>query len=215
MDRPSDSDAPKSEVFNATTHLVGSVLAVAGLAWLVVRGIGSRDPWKLGSFAVYGSVLVALYVFSTLYHVLSGRAKRVFQKLDHVSIYLLIAGTYTPFAVVSLRGPWGWSLLAVVWSLAAFGIAQELLLERRRRWLSVSLYLAMGWLAVLVFFPMLQALGPVAMAWLFAGGLSYTAGVWFYVAGERRASAYGHGVFHLLVVGGSVAHYLVIARWLA
>jgi hemolysin III len=202
------------EAFNAASHLFGSVLAVVGFVFLVARGIVSGDPWKIGSFAVYGSMLVALYVFSTLFHFQRGPRKRIFRKLDHLAIYLLIAGTYTPFAVVTLRGPWGWSLLAVVWTLAAVGIVQELALARRRRAISIALYLTMGWLAVVVFFPMLHAVGPVAMAWLFAGGILYTVGVFFYVMGERRFP-WGHGVFHVLVVGGSIAHFVVIARWLA
>jgi hemolysin III len=201
------------QIFNSTTHMFGTALAVAALVVLLWRGIASRDPWKLGSFAVYGAMLVALYVFSTLYHVLSGPAKRVFRKLDHLSIYLLIAGTYTPFALVTLRRRWGWPLLAVVWALAAVGIAQEFLFRERRRWLSVSLYLGMGWLAVAVFVPMLRAIGPAGMAWLLTGGLLYTAGVFFYVVDERLA--HSHGVFHLFVVGGSIAHFLVVVRYVA
>lgn len=201
------------EIFNSVTHMLGTGLAVGGLVVLLWRGLASRDPWKLGSFAVYGAMLVALYAFSTLYHVLSGPAKRVFRKLDHLSIYLLIAGTYTPFALVTLRGRWGWPLLAVVWSLAAVGIAQEFLFRNRVRWLSISLYLGMGWLAVAVFVPMLHAIGPAGMAWLLAGGLLYTAGVFFYVVDERLA--HSHGVFHLFVVGGSIAHFLVIVRYVA
>lgn len=203
----------RHEIFNSVTHMAGSLLALAGLVYLVVRGVASRDAWRLGSFVVYGSMLLALYVFSTLYHVVSGRSKRVFRKLDHLSIYLLIAGTYTPFALVSLRGRGGWTLLAVVWSLAAVGIAQEFLFSKRRRWLSISLYLGMGWLALTVFVPMLRAIGPIGMAWLFAGGMLYTVGVFFYVVDEKYA--HSHGVFHLFVIGGSVAHFLVIARYLA
>lgn len=201
------------EIFNSVTHMAGSILALAGLVFLVVRGVQSGDPWKLGSFAVYGAMLVALYIFSTLYHVLAGPAKRIFRKLDHVSIYLLIAGTYTPFALVSLRGPWGWSLLGTVWALALIGILQEFLLPRRLEWLSLSLYLGMGWLAVAAFFPMLRAIGPAGMAWLAVGGALYTVGVFFYVVDRRLA--HSHGVFHLFVIGGSVAHFFVVARYVA
>jgi hemolysin III len=203
----------EGEIFNGATHLVGALLALAGLILLVVRGVESRDPWKIGSFAVYGGMLLALYVVSTLYHVVSGRAKRVFRKLDHLTIYLVIAGTYTPFALVSLRGPWGWGLLASVWSLAAIGIAQEFLLPRRREWLSLSLYLGMGWLAVAVFFPILHAIGPRGMALLVVGGLLYTVGVFFYVLDARMR--HSHGVFHLFVVGGSVAHFIAVLRYVA
>ena len=201
------------EIFNGATHLAGALLAFAGLLFLIFRGIRSGDPWKLGSFVVYGGMLLALYVISTLYHVVTGRAKRVFRKLDHLSIYLTIAGTYTPFAVVSLRGPWGWSLLAAVWTLALIGIAQEFLLPRRIEWVSLSLYLGMGWLAVAVFFPMLRAIGPRGMALLVVGGLLYTVGVFFYVLEGRMR--HSHGVFHLFVVGGSVAHYIVFVRYVA
>ena len=200
-------------MLNSATHLAGAVLAFAGLVFLLVRGIRSGDPWKLGSFAVYGGMLLALYVVSTLYHVVTGRAKRVFRKLDHLSIYLTIAGTYTPFALVSLRGPWGWSLLAAVWTLALVGTAQEFLLPRRIEWVSLSLYLGMGWLAVAVFFPMLRAIGPRGMALLVVGGLLYTAGVFFYVLEGRMR--HSHGVFHLFVVGGSAAHFIAIVRYVA
>jgi hemolysin III len=203
----------EGEIFNGATHLAGAVLAAAGLVFLVVRGVESRDPWKLGSFTVYGGMLLSLYVFSTLYHVVTGRAKRVFRKLDHLSIYLTIAGTYTPFAVVSLRGPWGFGLLAAVWTLAFVGIAQEFLLPRRIEWVSLSLYLGMGWLAVAVFFPMLRAIGPRGMALVAVGGLLYTAGVFFYVLDGRMR--HSHGVFHLFVVGGSVAHFIAVIRYVA
>lgn len=203
----------RGEIFNSVTHLVGSLFAVAGLAVLVVVGIRSGDPWKIGSFAVYGATLVALYLFSTLYHSLDGVAKRVFRKLDHTSIYVLIAGTYTPFSLVSLRGPWGYALFAVVWALASVGVLQEFLLKKRIEALSVSLYLLMGWLALAVFFPLRQAIGSAAMAWLFAGGVLYTTGVFFYLVDEKYA--HSHGVFHLFVLGGSALHFFVVLRFVS
>jgi hemolysin III len=203
----------RGEIFNSVSHLAGSVFAVAGLAVLLVTAIHSGDGWKITSFAVYGVTLVALYLFSTLYHGLSGRSKRIFRKLDHTSIYVLIAGTYTPFALVSLRGLTGYVLLGIVWALAAAGILQEFLLTRRIRALSVSLYLLMGWLALAVFLPLLRAIGPAGMTLLVAGGLLYTIGVFFYLVDEKYA--HSHGVFHLFVLGGSILHFLVVLLFVA
>ncbi len=203
----------RAEIFNSVTHIVGSFFAAAGLVVLLAAGVRTGDPWKIGSFAVYGAALVALYLFSTLYHSLDGRPKRVFRKLDHTSIYVLIAGTYTPFALVALRGPVGYGLLGAVWTLAAVGILQEFLLRRRIEALSVSLYLFMGWLAVVAFVPLLHAIGWAGMAWLLGGGVLYTTGVFFYLVDEKYA--HSHGVFHLFVLGGSVLHFLVVLRFLA
>ncbi|HKB71865.1 MAG TPA: hemolysin III family protein [Thermoanaerobaculia bacterium] len=203
----------REEIFNSATHLAGSVFAVAGLAALVSTAARGGDPWKIASFALYGVSMVALYLFSTLYHALSGPAKRVFRKLDHTSIYVLIAGTYAPFALVSLRRAGGGWLLAAVWALAAAGIAQEFLLPRRIRALSVSLYLFMGWLAAAFFFPLERAIGPRGIGWLLAGGLLYTAGVVFYLVDEKYA--HSHGVFHLFVLGGSVLHFVAVLFYVA
>src|SRR3990167_1040389 len=136
------------ERFNSISHLVGAGLAVAGSAALIVPAGFVGDPWKIVSFSVYGAMLVALYVFSTLYHAVRGGAKKVLRKFDHCSIYMLIAGTYTPFGLVSLRGPWGWSLLGAVWGLALLGIAQEIWWARGARVLSLVIYVLMGWLAL-------------------------------------------------------------------
>jgi hemolysin III len=203
----------RGEILNSVTHLIGSIFALVGLVGLLVVAIPTGDPWKIGSFAVYGVALVELYLVSTLYHAVRGRAKRIFRRLDHTSIYVLIAGTYTPFALVSLRGRWGFPLLASVWTLAAIGILQEFLLPRRIRGLSVSLYLLMGWLAAAVFFPLRDAIGPAGMAWLVAGGLLYTTGVFFYLADEKYA--HSHGVFHLFVLAGSVLHFFVVLLYVA
>lgn len=203
----------RGEIFNSITHMAGSVFAVGGLALLVVTAAHSGDPWKIASFTVYGAALVALYLFSTLYHSVSGDAKRIFRKLDHTSIYVLIAGTYTPFALVSLRGAWGYSLFSVVWALAAIGIAKEFLAKQRHRGLSVLLYVGMGWLALVAFAPLLRAIGPAGMIWLSAGGILYTVGVLFYIFDEKYA--HSHGVFHLFVLGGSVLHFVVVIRFVA
>lgn len=203
----------RGEIFNSVTHLVGSVLAAAGLVTLVWIGVREGDPWKIGSFTIYGVSLVALYLFSTLYHSLKGRAKAFFRKLDHTSIYVLIAGTYTPFALNPLRGSLGYGLLAVVWALAALGILQEFVTRHRRRALSISLYVLMGWLALAVVSPLARAIGLWGLALLLCGGMLYTAGIVFYVLDEKMA--HSHGIFHLFVLGGSVAHFLVVFFYVA
>lgn len=196
------------ERFNSISHLVGAALAVAGTAVLVVLAARVGDPWKIVSFSIYGAMLVALYVFSTLYHSLRGRAKHVLRKFDHCSIYLLIAGSYTPFALVSLRGPWGWSLLGAVWTLALLGIAQEIWLAKGRRVLSLVIYVVMGWLALVAVSPLWLALKPAGFAWLVAGGVLYTAGIAFYATDHKLR--HGHGVWHLFVLGGSACHFFTV-----
>ena len=160
------------ERFNAVTHLVGAVLAVGGTVLLVVKAASAGDPWKLVSVSIYGATLVVLYCASALYHGLQGRAKNVLRELDHQSIYLLIAGSYTPFCLVTLRGPWGWSLFGTVWGLALFGILQDLRPNSGARILSVVIYVVMGWVIVVALVPLLQALGPGGFALLLAGGSS-------------------------------------------
>lgn len=196
------------EKFNTLSHLAGAVLALAGTAALIVRAAQDGDPWKLASVSIYGTTLVLLYSVSTLYHGLHGRAKAILRKLDHYSIYLLIAGTYTPFCLVTLRGPWGWSLLGVVWGLAVLGILQELRPGNGARILSVAIYLAMGWAALAALAPLLQALGLAGFAWLAAGGALYTAGIVFYALDTRLRHA--HGIWHLFVIAGSATHYVAV-----
>jgi hemolysin III len=196
------------ERFNSISHLAGAALAVAGTAVLVVSAAQVGDPWKIVSFSIYGAMLVAMYVFSTLYHSVRGRAKNVLRKFDHCAIYLLIAGSYTPFALVSLRGPWGWSLLGSVWTLAVLGIVQEVWLAKGGRVLSLIIYVVMGWLALVAISPLWQALEPAGFAWLVTGGALYTVGMLFYAAdGKCR---HGHGVWHLFVLGGSACHFFTV-----
>ena len=202
------------ERFNSVTHLVGTVLSVAGLATLVTMASLERDPYKIVSFAVYGAMLLTLYAISTLYHwVRSPRLKAVLQKCDHSAIYLLIAGSYTPFTLVTLRGPWGWSLFGVSWGLAALGIVQELTLGRRTRSVSMVIYVMMGWLALVAIRPLVTALPPAGTAWLLAGGLIYSAGIYFFINDERIR--HGHGIWHLFVLGGSLCQFVSIARYVA
>jgi hemolysin III len=196
------------ERFNGLTHLAGSALAVAGAVTLVASAARAGDPWRIVAVSIFGLMLVLLYAVSTLYHSVRGRAKRVFRKLDHCAIYLLIAGTYTPFALVSLRGAWGWSLFGVVWGLAALGIAQEFMLGKGARPVSLALYVVMGWLGLVASGPLLGSLGHDGFAWLAAGGLVYTSGVVFYLYDEKWRHA--HGIWHLFVLGGSAAHWVTV-----
>lgn len=199
------------EKFNALTHLVGAVLALAGAVVLIVLAALDGDPWKVVSVSIYGVTLVLLYSFSTIYHSLRGRAKNVLRQLDHHSIYLLIAGSYTPFCLVTLRGPWGWSLFGVVWGLAALGSLQELRPKSGARILSVAIYVVMGWVALVALVPLLRALGPAGFTWIAVGGLLYTIGIVFYALDTRVAHA--HGVWHLFVLAGSATHYLAILHF--
>ncbi|HRL76264.1 MAG TPA: hemolysin III family protein [Candidatus Accumulibacter phosphatis] len=196
------------ERLNAWTHLVGAVLALVGGIVLIVLAARTGDPWKIVSVSIYGATLVLLYSFSTLYHSFRGRAKDVFQKLDHQSIYLLIAGSYTPFCLVTLRGPWGWSLFAVVWGLAIVGSVQEFWLKSEARVLSVVIYVVMGWAVLAALLPLLRALGTAGFVWLAAGGVAYTVGIIFYALDSRLRHA--HGIWHLFVLAGSAAQYVAI-----
>ena len=200
-----------TERLNALTHGTGALLALAGATVLVVLAAFTGDPWRIVSLSVYGTMLVALYTASALYHAARGRARTVLQKMDHSAIYLLIAGMYTPFLLGPLRGPWGWSLFGVVWGLAVIGIVQDCWQFDRRRILSMILYPVMGWLAVVAVVPLTRALPPPALGWLVAGGLCYTLGIAFYAVDRRWPSA--HVVWHLFVLGGSVCHFVAIARY--
>ena len=195
------------EKFNALTHLAGAVLALAGAVVLIVLAALDGDPRKVVSVSIYGVTLVLLYTFSTLYHSLRGRAKNVLREMDHQSIYLLIAGSYTPFCLVTLRGPWGWSLLVAIWSLALGGIFLRLKLRGRRHGLVVATYIAMGWLVVVATQPMLAAVAPGGLALLAAGGIVYTAGVAFY---KWKRLRYHHAIWHGFVMAGSACHFFAV-----
>jgi hemolysin III len=201
------------ERFNSYSHLAGAILAVTGAAILVTLGALKADPWRIVSFSIYGATLCALYIASTLYHSTRGRAKDVLRKVDHCAIYLIIAGTYTPFALVTLNGPWGWTLFGAVWGLAVLGIVQELWIARGHRILSVVIYLLMGWLALVAVVPLIQALSWKGLAWLVVGGLAYTGGLVFYAYDKRFR--YWHGIWHLFVLAGSAAHYTAIVLFVA
>ncbi|MEO6147757.1 MAG: hemolysin III family protein [Sulfuriferula sp.] len=203
----------QGERFNSYSHLLGAVLAAGGAVVLIVLAAGQGNPWKIVSFSVYGTMLLLLYLFSTLYHSLRGRAKDVFRKLDHYAIYLLIAGTYTPFTLVTLRGAWRWSLFGVIWGMAVLGIVVDSLPWGKRRILPVVIYLAMGWLALIALKPLLNALPHAGFAWLLAGGVFYTVGVVFFAL--ERWIKHGHGIWHLFVLAGSACHYFAILFYVA
>ena len=201
------------ERFNGLTHLSGAFLALGGAVVLIVIGALKGDPWRIVSFSIYGATLFFLYLSSTLYHSTRGHAKDVFRKLDHAAIYLLIAGTYTPFTLVSLIGPWGWSLFGVVWGLALLGIAQEIWFAKGARNLSLAIYLLMGWVALVAVVPLVRALSWPGFALMLAGGAVYTIGIVFYLFDERFR--HFHGIWHLFVLAGSALHYVAILLYVA
>ena len=202
------------ERFNSISHLVGAVLAAIGGVVLIVVAALTGDVWKIISCSVYAAMLLTLYITSSLYHsVRSSKTKTLLQRLDHCAIYLLIAGTYTPFMLVTMRGPWGWSLLGVVWGLAVIGIVQEYLYAKGARILSLVIYVLMGWLIVVGIKPLLAALEWNGFLWLAAGGLCYTGGIGFYATDHKLR--HGHGIWHLFVLAGSICHFVAILFYVA
>ena len=206
------------EKFNTITHLLGAIAALPGLVYLVVLAAGTADAWKITSVSIYGTTLLLLYSVSSFYHGHAGRYKNLLQKLDHLSIYLLIAGTYTPYMLVTLRGAWGWSILGVVWGLALIGIIIDTLPNKSsndRRLIPLLIYLLMGWLIVIPLNPLAERFTNLDVStgiiWLAIGGALYTLGVVFFVLGDRLKHA--HGIWHLFVLGGSVSHYVSISLY--
>jgi len=196
------------EIAHAITHGVGLLLSLAALTILVILASLRGDAWHIVSSSIYGATLVLLYAASTFYHALSSpRPKGVFRTLDHGAIYLLIAGTYTPFTLVNLRGPWGWTLFGVVWGLALCGVVLEAVAKPRARTLSLVLYLGLGWLAAIAVKPLLAAVGTGGLVLLLSGGLAYSGGVVFYV---WRRLPYHHAIWHVFVMAGSVCHFFAV-----
>jgi hemolysin III len=196
------------ELANSLTHAVGVVLSIAGLSALVAAAAAAGGVVEIASCAIYGATLIVLYTTSTLYHGIPLEApKRILRILDHLAIFLLIAGTYTPFVLIALRGAWGWTLFGIVWALAAIGVAIELSQLNRFRGAMVGLYIAMGWIGLIAIKPLVAAL-PAAGLWLvFGGGVSYTLGVIFY---RWHGLRYHHAVWHLFVLGGSALQYFAV-----
>lgn len=200
------------ELANAITHGIGIALSIAGLALLVTMASLYGDAWHVVSGAIFGATLVLLYTASTLYHSFrQPDAKRLLRKFDHAGIFLLIAGTYTPFLLVSLRGAWGWSLFGVVWGLGLVGVALKFWLAGRFNLLSTLVYLGMGWIVLIALRPMLEAVPPGGLWLLLAGGLCYTGGTIFYL---WKRLPYHHAVWHLFVLAGSICHWVSIYGYL-
>ena len=196
------------EVAHALTHGVGAALSIAGLVVMLVWSVAYGDAWHVVAAAIYGASLILLYTASTLYHAFPWpRIKHFFQQMDHAAIFILIAGTYTPFALINLRGAWGWALLGTVWGIAITGVILELAIKDRKKVLSLSLYLGLGWLALVVIKPMLDNVDSGGLWLLLAGGLAYTLGVVFYV---WKSLPYHHAIWHLFVLAGSILHFFSI-----
>jgi len=199
----------RAELANTLTHGVGIFLALVGGGGLIVLAAVQGDPWKIVGASVFTATLVLLYTASTLYHAVRSPSLKVRLKvLDHAAIYLLIAGTYTPFTLVGLRGGWGWSLFGVVWGLAVGGVIFKSFFAGRFRLVSTVIYLAMGWMVLIAVGPMVRRLDPAVIVWLVAGGLAYTLGTVFY---HNRRIPYSHAVWHGFVLAGSICHGVAVA----
>lgn len=217
MSKPSSHPDPRQsapeEIANAISHGLGTLLAIAGLVLLVVFASLQGDPWKVVSFSIYGTSLVGLYFASTLYHSFrKPRVKRFFKRLDHSFIYVLIAGTYTPMLLVLLNDSgWGWSMFGVIWGLAVLGVIFKAFFIGRFHFVSVGIYLLMGWLIVIAWKPIVGAMPDGMLTWIAIGGGCYTVGVIFYA---WRTFPFHHTVWHLFVLAGSISHWFAMLRLL-
>ena len=199
---------PGEEIANSISHGIGLALAIAATPILIVAAARAGNAWNMVGASVFASAVLCLYFASTLYHALqNSKAKRVFRVFDHGAIFLLIAGTYTPFTLGVMRGPWGWTLLGLIWGMALFGLTMKAVTGTRYRWLSMILYLSMGWLVVIAAKPVLLRVPLPGILWLLAGGLAYTVGVGFFSARRVR---YHHFVWHLFVVAGTTCHFFAV-----
>lgn len=199
----------QEEFVNVLTHGIGVLLSVGGGAVLITLAAVHAGLREVVSVSIFVGSLVLLYSASTLYHAARNPvARRRLKILDHCAIFLLIAGTYTPFTLAALEGPWGWSLFGVIWGLAVFGVVFKLFFTGRYKAVSTATYIGMGWLAVVAFVPLVRALEPAALAWLVVGGVLYTAGTIFY---HNERIRHAHGIWHLFVLGGSISHFTSVA----
>jgi hemolysin III len=199
------------ELLHAATHGVGVILSIAGLSWMLYVSIGASDAWRIVASSIYGATLIALFLASTVYHSMyASRHREIFKLLDHCAIYLLIAGTYTPFLLVAMRSSTGWWLFGTIWALATAGIVTKLWFRHRFPKLALASYLAMGWLIVVAAPQMAAAIGPHGMAWLVAGGISYSAGVVFYVL---KRVPFNHAIWHVFVLIGGICHFFGVALY--
>jgi hemolysin III len=210
--RPKRLQSLGEEIASSVTHGIGLAASIVVFPFLIMAAARDGDRWRVLSAIVFGISLILLYAASTFYHALPGpRAKRVFRIIDHSAIYVLIAGTYTPFLLGPLRGGWGWSLFAVIWALAILGIVIKATLGIRWDTLSTIVYLVMGWIGAIAIKPLLERVSPTGLLWLLAGGLAYTAGVIFFVVDQRVR--YAHSIWHLFVATGSVCHVVAVLRY--
>lgn len=200
--------SPLNEWINAVTHGLAAVLAIPVTVILILRAVRFGDARGVVAVSVFGATLILLYTVSTLYHALpASNSKHWFRTFDHIAIYLLIAGSYTPFTLVPLHGAWGWSLFGIIWGLALSGTLLKIFFIHRFRILSVIVYIAMGWLVLIAIRPLVRVLDPLTLKLLVAGGLAYTGGVFFYA---NHKLPFQHGIWHLFVIGGSLLHALAI-----
>ncbi|HOI49273.1 MAG TPA: hemolysin III family protein [Prolixibacteraceae bacterium] len=198
----------REEIVNSITHGIGIPLSIAALVILVVTAVVHGNAWHVVSFSIFGASLILLYTSSTLYHSITRkRIKNLFARFDHAAIFVLIAGTYTPYLLTSLRGVWGWSLFGVIWGLALAGVVIRSIYLTKFRKLMVGIYLAMGWMFVIALHEIIKNLPPLSLLFLFLGGISYSAGVIFYA---WRKLPYAHGIWHIFVLGGSILHFFSV-----
>ncbi|MFT7680101.1 MAG: hemolysin III [Planctomycetota bacterium] len=203
----------REEIAHAVTHGIGALLSVAALVLLIVRASSTGDVWRVVSFSIFGTSMVLLYTASTLYHSFSRTDARMRLKVfDHAMIYVLIAGSYTPFLLITLRGAWGWSLFGVLWGMTLMGISFKVFFIGRFPRMSTLLYLTMGWVGVIAAKPMYEALPGACLGWLLAGGLFYSLGTIFYT---RESLKYHHAVWHLFVLAGTCCHFQSVYGYLA
>lgn len=202
------------EKLNSITHLIGGILSLIGFGVLLVISIREGDPRMMISFTIFGLTLILMYSMSTLYHSFhQPNLKRIFQKLDHVSIYLLIAGTYTPYMLVSLRNNSGMIMLVLIWVLAVIGLLLDVLSSRRVKWLQVLIYLIMGWICTFNYSELRAGLPYFGVVWLTLGGIAYTVGVLFYVLDGFNKLKHAHGIWHLFVLFGSICHFISVVKY--
>ncbi|HOC95161.1 MAG TPA: hemolysin III family protein [Candidatus Cloacimonadota bacterium] len=193
------------EIANSITHGTGVGLSIAALVILVVFAAKRSDVWKVVSFSIYGATLISMYLCSTLYHAFRNpKLKRFFRILDHSNIFLLIAGTYTPVTIGTIRGGWGWTLFGVIWGLAILGINLKIFALGKLKWLSILIYILMGWMILIAINPLRKTMDSTFLAWMLIGGACYTLGVLFYLF---RKLPYHHSIWHLFVLGGSISHF--------
>lgn len=202
------------EKLNSITHLVGAVLAMVGFGVLLTISIQEHNPLLIISFTIFGLTLILLYTMSTLYHSFHPpKLKKIFQKFDHVSIYLLIAGTYTPYMLVSLRGSNGLIMLTLIWLMAVIGLLLDIFIPKRIEWLQVLIYLMMGWICTLNYSELQAAIPTAGVVWLTMGGIAYTVGIVFYVLDNLKKLRHAHGIWHLFVLSGSICHFISIVTY--